>query len=148
MIGTENGDVYTVSGTKDTIAKYPQIGSGIVDNPRGAVRALLVGKTGIETFAATDSGLYGESMIFSSLPAWRKIDSTHFDQSTALALMDSVYCAATPTALFRTKTPFGTWTPCSISSVLPSQTRTPHFTSLISWWNTGFVAGSSMAVTQ
>jgi hypothetical protein len=145
LIGTENGDVYTVSGAHDSIAKYPTMGSGISDNPRGAVRALLVGKTGIETFAATDSGLYGESMIFSSLPAWKKLDSIHFSKVTALALMDSIYCAATPTALFRTKTPFGTWTPCSISNVLPSQTPDPHFTSLTSWWNTGFVAGSSWA---
>lgn len=140
--GTEIGEIFSIFGEYDSIKRYPNPNLGASDKPVGAVRALFVSNNGVETFAGTDSGLYGQSMMFSSLPAWKKIAQFASEPVIAIANRDTTYCIATATELYRAKSPFGTWTACSVSKWLPEPSRLPHFTSLITWWNAPFLAGS------
>jgi hypothetical protein len=48
----------------------------------------------------------------------------------AVAFKDTSLCIATDAELYRSRSPFNSWTPCSVSKYLPSPTRPAHFTSL------------------
>jgi hypothetical protein len=144
IIGTKNGDVLSVSGPNDSIARYPFLSSIFSDKPTGAIRSLSISKGGETALAGTDSGLYGESLMFSSLPAWRRIPSIPAEPVNAITFTDSIWCIATAKELYRAKYPFSAWAPCSISKWLPSPDSTPNFTSLITWWSGGIYAGSAV----
>jgi hypothetical protein len=143
IIGTKNGDVLSISGPNDSIARYPFLSSIFSDKPSGAIRSLSISKGGETALACTDSGLYGGSLMFSSLPAWRRIPSIPVEPVNAVTLTDSIWCVATAKELYRTKFPFSAWTPCSISKWLPYPGSTPNFTSLTTWWSGGIYAGSA-----
>jgi hypothetical protein len=145
LVGTEYGEVCSVSGSGDSIAKYPKISSGATDKPAGAIRALCMSDNGEVVFAGTDSGLYWANLNSAALPIWKKTEKIPSEPVTAITHNDSIYCAATITELYRSKSPFGEWMPCTVSNRLPSPASAPHFTSLASWWYGGFAAGSCLA---
>ncbi len=99
-------------------------------------------KGGETTLAGTDSGLYGESLIFSSLPAWRRATIAITEPVRAITFTDSFWCVATAKELYRAKMPFSTWTPCSVSKWLPSPSSAPNFTTLTTWRYGEVYAGS------
>jgi hypothetical protein len=145
LVGTKDTGVYSVSGAGDTVYRYPRY-SDASDKPAGRIRTLFTSADGIMTFAGTDSGLYGESGLFSSLPAWRKLQTFPSEPVVGIAYKDSTYYVATAIELYRSKSPWAysnAWKPCSVSKWLPSPERSPHFTSLTSWDLGGLVAGSN-----
>jgi hypothetical protein len=148
IVGTKDSGVFSVSVPRDSVGRYPVFAYTASDKPAGVIRTLLISNDGIMAFAGTDSGLYGESMYFSSLPAWKKIRTFPSEPVVGIAYKDSTYCVATAKELYRSKSPWAytnAWMPCSVSKRLPSPARSPNFTSLTSWGLNGFVAGSNAA---
>jgi hypothetical protein len=144
LVATKDSGVYSISGPQDSIKRFPIYSLNASDKPAGAVRTLYVDKDGLSVFAGTDSGLYGESLNSSSVPAWKKINGIHGMPVVAITKKDSIYCVATIKELFTAKSPFAAWQPCSVSKYLPSPTNAPQFSSLAWWGYGGFAAGSRL----
>jgi hypothetical protein len=142
LIAVKDSGVFCVSGSLDSIERYPGIGASAADRPAGTVRSLFTTSDGASAFAGTDSGLYGESLMFSSLPAWRKIPGFSAPV-VGIAHQDSFYCASTSSELYIAKYPFGSWTPCTLSNRLPLPLVPSRLSSLVSWGPCGgFMAGA------
>ncbi len=145
LVAAGDSGIYSISGLNDSIRRFPRFALNASDKPAGIVRSLYVDDDGVAAFAGTDSGLYGESMNFSSLPAWKKISAFHGEPVVGITRKDTAYCAATIKELYTSKSPFGTWKPCSVSKYLPPTANGAHFTSLTWWRYGGFAAGSALS---
>lgn len=143
FLGTETGDVLMMNESKNIFEKYPKITLNESDKPRGKIRALLLSKSGTDAYAGSDSGLFMQSMVFSSLPAWKKAINLVAGSVNAITCNDSIVTAATTGELYSSKSLYGGWISCNMSQWLPEISPPPNFTSLVSWHGV-ITAGSSL----
>ncbi len=141
----DDSGVYMVSGPDDSMYQFP-FHDAPDDRPAGRVQSLLVTENGATVLASSDSGLYGASMYFSSLPIWRKTPLNLTEPVIGIANSDSAFCAVTASGVYRSKIAFGTWWPCSLSRALVRPVSGSVFTAVTSWpVGSGFVVGSAAA---
>ncbi|NLV68201.1 MAG: hypothetical protein GXY14_11085 [Spirochaetes bacterium] len=145
FIPVDDSGVFTVSGPDDSMYQFLYQNSP-QDRPTGRIHSLLVAENGATVLVGSDSGLYGGSIYFSSLPIWRKTSFASTETVTDLAESDSVFCAVTASGVYRAKNAFGTWWPCSLSGAPVRPASGSVFTSITSWpVGYGFVVGSAAA---
>jgi hypothetical protein len=114
------------------------------DRPTGKIHSLLLAQNGVTMLVGTDSGLYGASLLMSSVPTWRKISLANTETVTGIAKSDSAFCAITASGVYRSKNTFDTWLPCSLSGVPVRPASGSVFTAVASWpRGRGFAVGSA-----
>ncbi|MBN1577241.1 MAG: hypothetical protein JW913_11850 [Chitinispirillaceae bacterium] len=142
-VPVDDSGVFMISGPDDSMYQFPFHDSPD-DRPVGNIHSLLVSEDGATVLAGSDSGLYGASMYFSSLPIWRKTPLNSTETVIGIAESDSALCAVTASGVYRSKVAYGTWWPCSSGSGPVRPASGSVFTSITSWpAGEGFAAGAA-----
>ncbi|MCW8965672.1 MAG: hypothetical protein OQK82_03160, partial [Candidatus Pacearchaeota archaeon] len=142
----DDSGVFMISGPDDSMYQFPFHDSP-EDRPVGKIHSLFVTENGATVLAGSDSGLYGATMYFSSLPMWRKTPLNSTETVIDIAESDSVLCAVTTSGVYFEKLAFGTWWACSTGSEPVRPVSGSVFTSVVSWPVGGiFAVGSASTV--
>ncbi|MBN1757733.1 MAG: hypothetical protein JW863_05420 [Chitinispirillaceae bacterium] len=145
-VPVDDSGVFMISGPDDSMYQF-SFQDSPEDRPAGNIHSLLVVEDGATVLAGSDSGLYGASIYFSSIPLWKKTPLNCTETVIGIAENDSAVCAVTGSGVYRSKSAFGTWWPCSTGSGPVRPAFGSVFTSITSWpAGVGFAAGAAATV--
>ncbi|NLW32073.1 MAG: hypothetical protein GXY77_11530 [Fibrobacter sp.] len=144
-VPVDDSGVFVAYVSTDSISRS-LFGHSPNDRPAGKIHSLLLAENSATMLAGSDSGLYGASLYFASLPTWRKLSLNCTETVTGIAKSDSAFCAVTASGVYRTKSAYGTWLACSLSGAPVRPVSGSVFTAVASWpRGKGFVVGSAAA---